>query len=85
MPVPHHRHSGGDSGPMLNANEALYRLMDAIGRLQVEPARVGESYVGFCFVEPTAGWVPLAQAVAYLQLLEARADQSFVGSCLVQA
>lgn len=87
MTVPHHRHSGGDSGPKLGADDFLDQgtLMQAVGKLQVDAARVDQSYVGFCFVEPTAGWVPLAQAIAYLQLLEARVDHSFVGGCLVQA
>lgn len=86
MGVPHHTHSGGESGPPIDGREGISDLSIVERKLiSIDPARVDESYVGYSFVEPTVQWVAMGQRIALLHLLEARIDQSFVGSCLVQA
>ena len=85
MPIPHHTHSGGDSGPPLRADEFLAEgtFSQAIGQVLIDPARVDKSYADFAWVEPTAGWANLFEALGKLRAFEAKADYAFTNACFV--
>lgn len=87
MSVEHHTHTGGNAGPKLGVDEFLKEgtLNQAVGKLRVDPARVDESYVDNCFVEPTAGWVSFSQMMGLMTGFEAKADRSYANACLITA
>ena len=84
MAVPHHTHSGEESGPKLNLDDCLAagRFNEAMGDKLVDPMRAGDSYAGFCFAEPVSVWAPMVQFVAHFgDILEFTADESYAGLC----
>ena len=83
----------GDGGMILEHNGQRVRhsirnildrpLSKIFGECAIPPARIEETYIDFCSVEPEVQWMSLPQILGALGNMEARIEASYLNACFI--